>query len=143
MYKKVKVEKGYWPRERISKCIEAAEFAVNHYSLQKHCEKYPIKLIFTKFKGDYYGDSWDAGEHYEIRINSRFNDQRMVRTIFHEMTHVKQWACDELEFGTHADKFKGKTYKRVDYWNAPWEVEARKAEKKILAKWKKFLDTHA
>ena len=33
--------------------------------------------------------------------------------------------------GSRVDKFRGKKYKRVDYWAAPWEVEARKMEKKI------------
>ena len=79
---------------------------------------------------------------YEIRINSRFNDYRMIRTIFHEMTHVKQFARGELEMGTKVDKFKGKEYKRADYWTAPWEVEARKAEKKMMRKWKKVLDSN-
>ena len=116
-------------------------FAIKHYKLQNECADYPVKLILTKFKDNYYGDSWMHEWGYEIRINSRFNDYRMIRTIFHEMTHVKQFALGELELGTKVDKFKGKKYKREDYWNAPWEVEARKAEKKMMRKWKKVLDS--
>ena len=78
---------------------------------------------------------------YEIRLNSRYNDKRIVKSVFHEMTHVKQFAFDGLKMGSRVDEFKGKKYRRVDYWDAPWEVEARQMEKILLAKWKKVIDT--
>ena len=141
MYK-IKIKKGWWPWERQQLAVKALDFAIKHYELQDECVDYPVKLILTKFKDNYYGDSWMHEWGYEIRINSRFNDYRMIRTIFHEMTHVKQFARGELEMGTKVDKFKGKEYKRADYWTAPWEVEARKAEKKMMRKWKKVLDSN-
>ena len=139
MYK-IKVKKGYWPAERQHMLYGVVNFAINEFDLADEIRAYPLKVILTNFKSDYYGDSWMHETGYEIRLNSRFNDKRVIQSVFHEMTHVKQFAFDGLELGSRTDKFHGKKYKRVDYWDAPWEVEARKMEKKLLRKWKKTVD---
>ena len=140
MYK-IKVKKGYWPAERQHMLYGVINFAINELDLADEIRAYPLKVILTNFKSDYYGDSWMHETGYEIRLNSRFNDKRVIQSVFHEMTHVKQFAFDGLELGSRTDKFHGKKYRRVDYWDAPWEVEARKMEKKLLRKWKKIVDT--
>ena len=139
MYK-IKVKKGYWPAERQHMLYGVVNFAINEFDLADEIRAYPLKVILTNFKSDYYGDSWMHETGYEIRLNSRFNDKRVIQSVFHEMTHVKQFAFDGLELGSRTDKFHGKKYRRVDYWEAPWEVEARKMEKKLLRKWKKTVD---
>ena len=139
MYK-IKVKKGYWPAERQHMLYGVINFAINELDLADEIRAYPLKVILTNFKSDYYGDSWMHETGYEIRLNSRFNDKRVIQSVFHEMTHVKQFAFDGLELGSRTDKFHGKKYRRVDYWDAPWEVEARKMEKKLLRKWKKTVD---
>ena len=139
MYK-IKVKKGYWPAERQHMLYGVINFAINELDLADEIRAYPLKVILTNFKSDYYGDSWVHETGYEIRLNSRFNDKRVIQSVFHEMTHVKQFAFDGLELGSRTDKFHGKKYRRVDYWDAPWEVEARKMEKKLLRKWKKTVD---
>ena len=142
MYK-IKIKKGYWPAERQHMLYSVLNFAINEYKLADEIRAYPLKVILTSFKGDYYGDSWMHETGYEIRLNDKFNDERVIRSVFHEMSHVKQFAFDGLEMGSRVDKFRGKKYKRVDYWAAPWEVEARKMEKKLLRKWKKIVDKFA
>ena len=142
MYK-IKVKKGYWPAERQHMLYGVVNFAINEFDLADEIRAYPLKVILTNFKSDYYGDSWMHETGYEIRLNSRFNDKRVIQSVFHEMTHVKQFAFDGLELGSRTDKFHGKKYRRVDYWDAPWEVEARKMEKKLLRKWKKIVDKFA
>jgi len=137
---KIKVKKGYWPAERQHMLYGVINFAINELDLADEIRAYPLKVILTNFKSDYYGDSWVHETGYEIRLNSRFNDKRVIQSVFHEMTHVKQFAFDGLELGSRTDKFHGKKYRRVDYWDAPWEVEARKMEKKLLRKWKKTVD---
>ena len=136
-----RIKKGYWPKGRQHMVMRAVAFAINELKLQEELRDFPLKVIMTKFKGDYYGDSWMHETGYEIRLNSRFNNKRVVRSIFHEITDIKQFAFDGLELGNRTDKFLGKKYRRVEYWDAPWEVEARKMEKKLLAKWKKVVDT--
>lgn len=138
-----KVKKGYWPKGRQRMVMRAVGFAMTELKLHEELKAYPLTLIMTKFSGEYYGDSWMHETGYEIRLNSRFNNKRVARSVFHEMTHVKQFAFDGLELGSRTDEFRGKKYRRVDYWDAPWEVEARKMEKKLLAKWQKIVDTTA
>ena len=137
----IKVKKGNWTSERCNMVFKAVVFAVDEYDLRQELKFYPLKIILTKFKSEYYGDSWMHETGYEIRLNSRYNDKRIVKSVFHEMTHVKQFAFDGLKMGSRTDEFQGKKYRRVDYWDAPWEVEARRMEKFLLAKWKKVIDT--
>ena len=59
----------------------------------------------------------------------------IVRTVLHELVHVKQFARGELD-----SKYKGMRWKTahvtddVDYMDLPWEKEAYKMEDKLAAK---------
>ena len=54
MYK-IKIKKGWWPWKRQQLAVKALDFAIKHYELQNECAIYPVKLILTKFKDNYYG----------------------------------------------------------------------------------------
>ena len=138
---KNKIKKGYWPAHRRELVNRAARWAVDHYGLwDLTIASDRLTIVYTKFKSA-YGDAYQDGDDYIIRLSDRYNDKLTIMTVFHEMTHVKQYEFDNLDLGTPAT-FKGKEYK-VEYWDAPWEVEARKAEKKMWRKWKKYLDKNA
>jgi hypothetical protein len=58
-----------------------------------------------------------------------------IRTIIHELVHVKQYANNQLfDYKDGKTKFEGQIYKRTTpsfkytdyerYWDSPWEVEA-------------------
>tara|TARA_B100001094_G_scaffold317489_1_gene359956 strand:- start:2517 stop:2951 length:435 start_codon:yes stop_codon:yes gene_type:complete len=139
---KVKIKKGYWPEERRCKVLDAAKWALEYYNL--HLELIPVtelKIIFTRFDSA-YGDAYHDGHYYIVRLSDQYNDKLTIKTVFHEVTHIKQYFYDGLDLGTPA-KFKGKKYKKTTYENAPWEVEARKAEKKMWGFWKKYIDISA
>jgi hypothetical protein len=53
------------------------------------------------------------------------NQGQMVRTFFHEMTHVKQFLTGELIQKARHRKWKGEKWDNREYSFAPWEVEAR------------------
>lgn len=53
-----------------------------------------------------------------------------VSTLAHELVHVKQFARHELnESLTH---WKNKNYSKTEYWDQPWEKEARKLQRKLV-----------
>lgn len=76
------------------------------------------------------------------------SSDKILSTIFHEMTHVAQefhqgLAITDCLTEAHYD---GMMYSFEDpadfadaYYDLPWEVDARKTEKKLLEKWKKSL----
>ncbi len=53
------------------------------------------------------------------------NCSQMVKTFFHEMTHVKQLLMKELIPTQRYWRWKGEKWDRREYSFAPWEVEAQ------------------
>lgn len=62
---------------------------------------------------------YDEGE-VTITIAKRLSLQELIRTLFHEMVHVKQYADGRLE---HVGVWMGQKYD-CDYVDLPWEQEA-------------------
>lgn len=58
----------------------------------------------------------------------------MLRTLAHEIVHVRQHRTGELRYYSNGDSnFHGKRYdKDLDYWECPWEIEAMGRERKLL-----------
>jgi len=60
-------------------------------------------------------------------------------TLFHEMTHAKQFSKKELMFWMGSRLWKGKPVEKAasheEYRNYPWEIEAREKAAEILADW--------
>jgi len=53
-----------------------------------------------------------------------------LTTLAHEMVHLKQYLRKEIDWNLSA--WKGKDYDNSDYWDAPWEIEARKFQTKLF-----------
>ena len=60
----------------------------------------------------------------------------VLSTVFHEMTHIKQFFYGELDLNRFIPRWKGKKCE-ADYKDQPWEQEAHEMEVVLL---KEFLD---
>ena len=98
----------------------------------------------TKMGRDVMEDTltWWSSQPAEIRDealgdNDRISLEDMIKTMFHELVHVKQ--TEEGDLSIDGKSWKGKLYKtdhmEVDYEHLPWEVEAFKLEEKM---WEEF-----
>ena len=68
------------------------------------------------------------------KINNRakkqiFRLKEPMKTLIHELIHVKQYANNQLfDYVDGDSKFEGWVYKRTEsveeYWDSPWEIEA-------------------
>ena len=81
---------------------------------------------------------------YDIEIESNLGPVFMIRTLAHELVHVKQYARGELvdmEYGTY-QKWNGVMFNEhmVDYKELPWEKEAIEKEKELYQLWKEHLE---
>lgn len=65
-----------------------------------------------------------------IVIAKRLSRREMIRTIFHELVHVKQYADGRLEAGAVC-RWYGAIYD-CDYNELPWEIEAFDLEEKMM-----------
>ena len=56
-----------------------------------------------------------------------------LSTLAHEMVHVKQFAIGELD--PALSRWKSNKYcAKIEYWDQPWEKEARRLQHKMLLK---------
>lgn len=91
-------------------------------------------------KHDAYGlcYSTDDPHYYFVDLYAGLNTYDMLKTLFHEMTHVKQFAKGELVFRDDYNIWKGVKYPdQAKEWNTPWEKDARKHEKILYKKFTK------
>jgi hypothetical protein len=79
---------------------------------------------------------------YKVYINPAADEVEQILSLAHEMTHIKQYEQDGLEEYLDEEEvlFRGKTYSRNNYWNAPWEVEAREMEEILYDEFEEFYE---
>lgn len=80
---------------------------------------------------------------FDIEVNMYLNRLLTLKTIAHEIAHVKQFSEGNLHFasdGKHAvwkrKKFK---YQGKNYYDWPWEIEANGIEYGKIAQYQQFL----
>jgi hypothetical protein len=81
---------------------------------------------------DDYNESGKPRE-FLVEINSKQSQEEIIKTIAHEMVHVKQYVYGELnEQGT---MWFNVVY-NVDYEEQPWEIEAHDLTDYLYYNWK-------
>lgn len=70
-------------------------------------------------------------EYYEatVTVAKRLSQKEIIRTVFHELVHVKQYETGRLK---HNKIWEGKLVESDDYENFPWEIEAFNLEEKMM-----------
>lgn len=78
-------------------------------------------------------------KEFTIVINENLGKLTMLKSLAHEMVHVKQYVYGELKDYLKVNKisWKGQDFhhKDIDYWLSPWEVEAHGIERGLYAKY--------
>lgn len=119
---------------------DAVWFAIKHYDLRN----FGTLTVKMNYIPELYGSavSLDEDEHI-IFVSAGQSPIDIVKTIFHELWHVRQYIYDGLELQPNVASWKGREYafsldqEYDDYYNLPWEVEARAMEKKLFKRYKK------
>jgi len=91
-----------------------------------------VTVEFRKI--DAYGycmEEDDKGRLFTLTIQKGLGLFDLISTICHEMVHLKQYARRELRNVNGKTMWKKKDHSNTDYWDAPWEKEAYKLEKKL------------
>jgi hypothetical protein len=86
--------------------------------------------------GYYEGDR--VPRDFVIRLDAGIDEVNLLKTVAHEMVHVKQIARNELKelicspyFRFHKDYY----HKNTDYFDKPWEIEAHGREEGLVIRW--------
>lgn len=92
---------------------------------------------------------------FEILIKKHKDFADIIKTLAHEMVHVKQFAKGELghemsfvskgnSITSTSTYWKGRYWRpkhvEDEYWDAPWEIEAHGREVGLYKKWKEYCD---
>jgi hypothetical protein len=125
-----------WSKAEIIEVMEAVEFAIKYYKLENNKATLTVKLQ-TGMLEDAEADADKLkNNRYEIRLNkSRLASDKILPSIFHEMTHVKQFMFDRLNMRGNCASWRGETYPTdspAAYFLSPWEMEARAMEEALL-----------
>lgn len=124
---------------------DVAKFTLNKFIPKSIQKKLNITIkICDSFDKGWQGECEYVGNENNIRkfnivislksMNKQAKDltkklKEPIKTIIHEMVHVKQYANNQLfDYIDGNTKFEGKVYKNAktytDYWDMPWEIEA-------------------
>lgn len=131
---------------------KAADFFITQLIKKKIKKKLNIKIQLVDKPLKNYTDKWiimgicipltfaSTPRKFAIRLNKRTSTKILLRTLAHEITHIKQYASGNLRpidwsFMTDIYRWKGKV-RDIPYYRSPWEVEARQMESVL---YKKFL----
>lgn len=135
----VKARKTWTLMER-HLAADAIDFALQHYGIPSKDINLRVRLCGEQ-RGE-YGLTVAFGTRFIIklyRVHSTLEE--ILRSVFHEMTHLKQGYEDQLDMHYHEEDgvvvhwdhytFDENALEK-DYYNTPWEVEARDAEDLLL-----------
>ena len=80
-----------------------------------------------------YNESRKARE-FQIEIHPGIGAAEILKTLAHEMTHIKQYAYNETNETLTRWKGKKVDSDSIDYWVQPWEIEAFGTEVGLFSK---------
>ena len=69
--------------------------------------------------------------HFVIVMNSKMPSDLKIRTLAHEMIHIKQYVYNELNEEMTMWRGRKVNSEKIPYFNQPWEIEAWKKGDKI------------
>lgn len=120
---------------------DAVNFFSDHLLSTKLSKHIVIELELKKHFRD-HGDcevieynSQRKARTFKIRLRKKKSYKSFIKTLAHEMVHVKQFALGEMsEFH---DRWKdGVDHSDTSYHDLPWEIEARTMEHVLYDKYK-------
>jgi len=76
------------------------------------------------------GDTYRP-RHFLIEMNTYMPKELYVKTLFHELTHLKQWVVGSLRSKRGKMYYGKECVEDIDYWEQPHEVEARHMEEEL------------
>jgi hypothetical protein len=85
-------------------------------------------------------DSIHLPREFTIKLDSTQKIKEILKTLAHEMVHIKQYARGELKdlaYGDSICKWHDKfiRYDKLNYYDHPWEIEAYGREYGLVIRW--------
>jgi len=113
-----------------SKLKSATQFFADKL-ISKQMQRHVSVRVSLKNYSNFFGETEiidynesDKPRHFVIRVRNKLSEKEKLRTIAHEMVHVKQFLYNELNEEMSLWKGKPTRLYKVPYDSQPWEKEA-------------------
>lgn len=124
-----KLKKQYW------QALEYYASVLFTPQLNKHIE---VRVSFRKLSDDYHGhvivDDYNVlgtPRSFVIEVNKNDTNEEILKTLAHEMIHVKQYARCELNEEMSVWRGRKVNSDAIPYNEQPWEQEAMQREQEL------------
>lgn len=129
---KVKVKaKSVWDEKKIALVKKAARWCAANMNITKAPATIIIRLV-GPHPLEFGSCSMVDKTKYIVWLHCGLSNKRTLSTLFHEMTHIRQHMFEGLYLHSYSlVEYRSQKYNMDDYWDSPWEKEARKSERKL------------
>jgi hypothetical protein len=123
---------GYGYSKRL--CEDVTTWFLNRF-LPRH--KIEVEIHHRGLRREHvYGYCDVVGESYRpreflIELNTYMSEELYIKTLFHELTHLRQWVVGSLRFRYGKLCYSKEPVEKYDYWYQPHEIEAREQEETL------------
>ena len=109
---------NFFPRHKI--CVEIVHRGLKREQVVGYC--------------DVVGRSYRP-RHFLIELQTHMDKELYVKTLLHELTHLRQWVEGSLRFSDGKMCYSQEPVENYDYENQPHEIEAREEEERLYDWW--------
>jgi len=130
-----------WETSATIEVMHAINWVIKYYELKDTPGTLTVKLIKGLDEELEGTAARIKNKRYEVRINwSKLpNLKDILKAVFHEMTHIKQFVKNDLKIYNDGliGEWEGHLYSTKSdwFWNSPWEMEARAMEEPLYYKY--------
>lgn len=123
---------GYGYRKRV--CESVVDWFMNRYLPRHHVG---IRLVHRGLKRELvYGwcdfeDDHKRPRSFLIELQSHMNSELYVKTLIHELVHLRQWVLGSLRQKRGKMYYGSTKVEDLDYEDQPHEIEAREQEETL------------
>ena len=127
---------GYGYRKRV--CEDVTSWFLNKF-FPRH--KIAIDIVHRGMNREcVYGYCDVVGEtyrprHFLIELNTHMDEALYIKTLLHELTHLRQWVVGSLRLRSGKMYYDKEPVEFYDYWHQPHEIEAREQEETLYVEY--------
>ena len=80
---------------------------------------------------DFVDDNAKRPRHFLIELHTYMGEELYVKTLLHELTHLRQWVMGSLQLRYGKMCYCKEPVEKYDYFYQPHEIEAREQEETL------------
>ena len=112
----------FFPRHKIT--VDIVHRGLNRESVYGYC--------------DVVGETYRP-RHFLIELNTHMEEELYIKTLLHELTHLRQWVVGSLRAKRGKMYYGQECMEDYEYLHQPHEIEARDQEEKLYLEY--LIDT--